>query len=221
MPDRCRPEEICPVSEVLRRSQVSRRTRRNGAPGQVVNEETIVSGMTGRYASALHSLASERNQTDSVRAALDNFRRLLGESDDLRRLVRNPMFSAADQLKALSPVLERAGIAGLAADFIKLLATKRRLFAVDEIIEGFDKLDDAGKGVVRAEVTVAEPLSAAQTAALQESLRAATGGKTVEVDTKIDPSIIGGIVVKLGSRMMDGSLRTKLASIRTRMKEVG
>ena len=187
----------------------------------MVNEETIVSGMTGRYASALHSLASERNQTDSVRAALDTFRRLLGESDDLRRLVRNPMFSAADQLKALLPVLERAGIAGLAADFIKLLATKRRLFAVDEIIEGFDKLDDAGKGVVRAEVTVAEPLSAAQTAALQESRRAATGGKTVEVDTKVDPSIIGGIVVKLGSRMMDGSLRTKLASIRTRMKEVG
>lgn len=186
-----------------------------------MNEETIVSGMTGRYASALHSLASERNQTDSVRAALGNFRRLLGESDDLRRLVRNPMFSSADQLKALSPVLERAGIAGLAADFIKLLATKRRLFAVDDMIAGFDKLDDAGKGVVRAEVTVAEPLSAAQTDALQESLRAATGGKAVEVDTKVDPSIVGGIVVKLGSRMMDASLRTKLASIRTRMKEVG
>lgn len=186
-----------------------------------MNEETIVSGMTGRYASALHSLASERNQTDSVRAALASFRRLLGESDDLRRLVRNPMFSSADQLKALSPVLAQAGIAGLAADFIKLLATKRRLFAVDDMIAGFDKLDDAGKGVVRAEVTVAEPLSAAQTDALQESLRAATGGKAVEIDTKVDPSIIGGIVVKLGSRMMDASLRTKLASIRTRMKEVG
>ena len=186
-----------------------------------MNEETIVSGMTGRYASALHSLASERNQTDSVRAALADFRRMLDGSEDLRRLVRNPMFSASDQLKALTPILNAAGITGLAADFIKLLATKRRLFAVADMIEGFNKLDDAEKGVTRAQVTVAEPLSAAQAGALQEALQGAAGGRNVEVDTKIDPSIIGGIVVKLGSRMMDGSLRSKLASIRTRMKEVG
>ena len=187
----------------------------------MANEETIVSGMTGRYASALHSLASERRETETVRAALADFASLLAESEDLRRLVRNPMFSAQDQLKALDPVLSRAGIGGIAADFIKLLATKRRLFAVADMIEGFNRLDDAEKGVSRAQVTVAEPLSSAQTQALQDALRAVTGGKSVEIDTQVDPAIIGGLVVKLGSRMMDGSLRTKLASIRTRMKEVG
>ena len=187
----------------------------------MANEETIVSGMTGRYASALHALASERRDTDGVRAALATFAAMLQESDDLRRLVRSPMFSSQDQLKALGPILARAGIAGLAADFIKLLATKRRLFAIDDMIEGFNRLDDAEKGISRAQVTVAEPLSSLQSQALEAALREITGGKSVEVDTRVDPAIIGGLVVKLGSRMMDGSLRTKLASIRTRMKEVG
>lgn len=187
----------------------------------MANDETIVSGMTGRYASALHSLASDRRETDTVRAGLEAFRAMLDESVDLQRLVRNPTFSAHDQLNALNPLFAKAGIDGLAGDFIKLLATKRRLFAVGDMIAGFNKLDDAEKGVTRAQVTVAEPLSAAQTAALRQALGAVSGGKSVEIDTKVDPAIIGGLVVKLGSRMMDGSLRTKLASIRTRMKEVG
>ena len=187
----------------------------------MANQETIVSGMTGRYALALHSLVSERRQTDEVRTSLATFRRLLDESEDLRRLVRNPMFTAADQVKAVGAVLAKAGIAGVAADFIKLLANKRRLFAVSDIIDGFNRLDDDEKGVTRAQVTVAEPLSAAQTDALQQTLKAASGGRAVEIDTKVDPAIIGGLVVKLGPRMMDASLRTKLASIRIRMKEVG
>ena len=187
----------------------------------MANAETIVSGMTGRYAVALHSLASERSQTDEVRTSLGTFRQLLDGSSDLKRLVRNPMFSAADRTKAVGAVLARMQIGGLAADFIKLLATKRRLFAVEDIIDSFNRLDDAEKGVTRAQVTVAEPLSAAQTDALHETLKAASGGRTVEIDTKVDPAIIGGLVVKLGPRMMDASLRTKLASIRTRMKEVG
>jgi F-type H+-transporting ATPase subunit delta len=187
----------------------------------VLHEETIVSGMTGRYASALHSLASDRSQTDSVRKALATFRRLIDESEDLRRLVRNPMFSAQDQLKALTPILARAGIDGVAADFIKLVTSKRRLFAIADMIDGFNKLDDAEKGVTRAEITVAQPLTAGQIDALETTLQEITGGKSVEIVTKIDPALIGGLVVKLGSRMMDSSLRTKLASIRTRMKEVG
>ena len=177
--------------------------------------------MTGRYASALHGLAADRHQTDDVRGALATFGRLMDESDDLRHLVRSPAFSAQDQLKALGAVLARAGIDGLAADFLKLLATKRRLFAVATITRDYNTLDDAGKGIKRAAVTVAEPLSAAQQQSLQDALRTATGGQTVEIDTKVDPSIIGGLIVKLGSRMMDASLRTKLATLRTRMKEVG
>jgi F-type H+-transporting ATPase subunit delta len=177
--------------------------------------------MTGRYASALHALASERGQTDAVRTALGAFRAMLNDSDDLRRLVRSPMVSAQDQIKALGAVLSRAGISGLAADFITMVASKRRLFAIGDMIDGFDRLDDAEKGVTRAEVAVAQPLTPAQSDALQAALREVTGGKSVEIATKIDPSLIGGLVVKLGSRMMDSSVRTKLASIKTRMKEVG
>ncbi len=177
--------------------------------------------MAGRYASALFSLARDARQTDEVAAALASFDRLIAESPDLQRLVRSPVFSAQDQLKALSAILERAGVSGLAANFIKLVAVKRRLFAVRDMIAEYGKLNDAFRGVTRAEVTSAAPLTDANVAALKDSLRAVSGGKQVELTAKVDPSIIGGLVVKLGSRMVDGSLKTKLNAIRTRMKEVG
>ena len=125
------------------------------------------------------------------------------------------------QVKALVAVLAKIGVSGIAANFLKLVAQKRRLFAVGDMIEGFNKLNDAAKGVSRAEVTVASALSGAQMDALKAQLMQVTGGKSVDVAVKIDPSIIGGLIVKLGSRMVDGSLKTKLNSIRTRMKEVG
>ncbi len=187
----------------------------------LAKEETIVSGMAGRYAQALFQLAGESNATDAVAADLDRFAALVAESSDLQHLVRSPVFSAEQQVKALSALLARAGISGLAANFIKLVASKRRLFAVSGMIRGYKALNDAAKGVTRAEVTVAEPLSDANLAALQSALAQASGGRSVVVDVKVDPAIIGGLVVKLGSRMVDGSLKTKLNSIRTRMKEVG
>lgn len=118
-------------------------------------------------------------------------------------------------------MLDRAGISGLTANFLLLVASKRRLFAVRTMIRDFLALDDADRGVSRAQVTVAEPLTDGQLSALKQSLVEATGGKSVEVDMKVDPEIIGGIVVRLGSRMVDASIKTKLNSIRTRMKEVG
>lgn len=187
----------------------------------MANEETIVTGMAGRYASALFSLAQEKGATDEVGSNLQAFSALLAESEDLRRLVKSPVFSAEDQVKALGAVLARAGIGGLAANFLKLVASKRRLFAVPDMITGYRDLVDAARGVTRAEVTVAEPLGDMQTAALRDALAQVSGGKSVNVAIKIDPSIIGGLVVKLGSRMVDASLKTKLNSIRTRMKEVG
>jgi F-type H+-transporting ATPase subunit delta len=136
-------------------------------------------------------------------------------------LVRSPVFSAAEQLKALDAILARAGISGITANFIKLVAAKRRLFAIRGMIADYLKLYDSERGVIRAEVTVAGPLSDTHVAALKDALREATRGKDVEVAVKIDPSIIGGLIVKLGSRMVDGSLKTKLNTIRTLMKEVG
>lgn len=187
----------------------------------VADQDTIVSGMSGRYALALFSLAQDAHATAEIAAALKSFDGLIAESADLQRLVRSPVFSAADQLKALDAVLVRAGISGQAANFIKLVAAKRRLFAIRDMIADYLKLYDSERGVTRAEVTVAGPLSDAHVAALKDALREATRGKDVEIGVKIDPSIIGGLVVKLGSRMVDGSLKTKLNAIRTRMKEVG
>jgi F-type H+-transporting ATPase subunit delta len=190
-------------------------------PNQVAQEENIVSGMAGRYALALFSLAKEEHSTDPVAAALTTFDGLIGESADLQRLVRSPVFSAGEQVQALGAILDKVGISGIAANFIKLLATKRRLFAIREMIADYHKLNDSYRGVARAEVTSAAALSDAHVAAVKEALKGVTGGKDVEISVKIDPSIIGGLVVKLGSRMVDGSLKTKLNSIRTRMKEVG
>ena len=187
----------------------------------MAEQDDIVSGVAGRYASALFSLARDARETDSVAAALASFDGLIEKSADLQRLVRSPVFSAQDQLKALGAILERAGVSGLAANFIKLVAAKRRLFAIRDMIAEYGKLNDAFRGVTRAEVTSAAPLTDANVAALKASLRAVSGGKDVELTAKVDASIIGGLVVKLGSRMVDGSLKTKLNTIRTRMKEVG
>jgi F-type H+-transporting ATPase subunit delta len=177
--------------------------------------------MAGRYAQALFELASESGATDRVAADLSAFAALLDESADLQRFVKSPVFTAEEQVKALGAILDTAGIAGVAANFLKLVASKRRLFAVSDMIRDFKTLHDAARGVTRAAVTVAEPLKDEHVAALKSALAELTGGKEIEIAVKIDPAIIGGLVVQLGSRMVDGSLRTKLNSLRTRMKEVG
>jgi len=187
----------------------------------VAEEDTIVSGVSGRYASALFSLAQDNRQAEAVADALAGFDGLIAESPDLERLVRSPVFSTAEQLKALDAILADAGISGIAANFIRLVTTKRRLFFIREMMADYRKLYDKSRGVTRAEVTSAAALSDANVAALKESLRAASGGREVALDAKVDPSIIGGLIVKLGSRMVDGSLKTKLNAIRLAMKEVG
>jgi F-type H+-transporting ATPase subunit delta len=181
----------------------------------------IVWGVAGRYASALFALAHERRETAEVGEALARFDGMIAESPDLQRLVRSPIFSAEDQGKALAAVLDAAAISGIAANFLRLVAAKRRLFAIREMIADYGKLNDRFRGVTRAQVTSAAPLSDENVAALKESLRGISGGKDVDLTVKLDPSLIGGLVVQLGSRMVDGSLKTKLNAIRTRMKEVG
>jgi F-type H+-transporting ATPase subunit delta len=187
----------------------------------LAEDDTIVSGVAGRYASALFSLALEDRQTDAVADALARFEALIAESPDLERLVRSPVFSAADQVKALDAVMAGADIGGVAANFIRLVASKRRLFFIREMIADYRKLNDAHRGVTRADVTSATALTDVQIVQLKESLRAATGGRDVDLNLRLDPSIIGGLIVKLGSRMVDGSLKTKLNAIRLAMKEVG
>ena len=124
-------------------------------------------------------------------------------------------------MKALGAVLAQAEIDGIAANFIKLVAAKHRLFAIADMIRDFNLLNDAQKGITRAQVTVAETLKPEHVEALRTALASISGGGDVDLAIKVDPAIIGGLVVKLGSRMVDSSLKTKLNSIRTRMKEAG
>jgi F-type H+-transporting ATPase subunit delta len=184
----------------------------------VAGEDHLVSGMAGRYATALFELARDGNAIDAVQTDLERFETLLSESADLFRLVRSPVFSADEQLQALTAVLARAGIGGLAAQFLKLVAANRRLFAARDMVRGFHDLVAVHKGETTAEVTVAEPLKDEHAAALKSALKAVSG-KDVELRINVDPAIIGGVVVKLGSRMVDSSLRTKLNAIKQAMKE--
>ena len=183
-------------------------------------EDTSVSGVSGRYATALFELARDEKSVDAVRADLDKFEAMLNESADLKRLVRSPVFAADAQSKALSAVLAKAGIAGISANFLKVLTANRRLFAVTDVIRAFRALVARFKGEATADVTVAEKLSDKNLDALKTALKSVTG-KDVALNVNVDPSIIGGLVVKLGSRMVDSSLRTKLNSIKHAMKEAG
>jgi F-type H+-transporting ATPase subunit delta len=187
----------------------------------VAGEEPIISGMAGRYATALFELALDNDAVDAVGADLDGFDALVAESEDLRRLVRSPVFAADAQTRALGAVLDRAGIGGLTARFLKVVTANRRLFAVREMTRAYRALVARHHGEVSAQVTVAEPLSEAHRAAITDALKSVTGKENVGLNVKVDPAIIGGLVVKLGSRMVDSSLRTKLNSIKHAMKEVG
>jgi F-type H+-transporting ATPase subunit delta len=185
----------------------------------VAGEEPIIAGVAGRYATALFELALEAKALDAVKADLDTFDKLMSESPDFTRLVRSPVFGADEQLKALSAVLDKAGIKGLTANFLRVITTNRRLFAVRDMIRGFRTLLAKHRGEVTAQVTVAEKLSDKNLSALKDALKSKTGGKDIDLDVKIDPAIIGGLIVKVGSRMVDSSLRTKLNSIKLAMKE--
>jgi F-type H+-transporting ATPase subunit delta len=182
----------------------------------VAGKDQTISGMAGRYATALFELALESKAVDAVKKDLDA---LIADNADLNRLVRSPVFGADEQLKALSAILAKAGIAGIAANFLRVITTNRRLFAVRDMIRGYRALVARHKGEVTAHVIVAEKFSNTHLDALKSVLKTVTSGKDIDLDVKIDPAIIGGLVVKVGSRMVDSSLRTKLNSIKLAMKE--
>ena len=185
----------------------------------MAGEDPIISGMAGRYATALFELALDNKAVDAVKKDLDQFEALVNGSADLNRLVRSPVFDADDQLKALSTILAKAGITGLTANFLRVITTNRRLFAVRDMIRAYRALVARHKGEVTAQVTVADQLSDKSLDALRDALKSVTGGKEIDLDVKVDPAIIGGLIVKVGSRMVDSSLRTKLNSIKFAMKE--
>jgi len=188
--------------------------------GQVADNTTTGSTVAERYASALFDLALSDKALPAVEADFDRFAGLLNESADLKRLVRSPVFSAEEQTRAVTAILDKAEIGGLVGNLIKVASSNRRLFAVPDIAVAFRRLASRYRGEVAAEVTSAEPLSEKHVADIREALKASLG-KDVALETKVDPALIGGLIVKVGSRMIDGSLRTKLNSLKIAMKEVG
>jgi F-type H+-transporting ATPase subunit delta len=209
------PKELAPSSGV---NVLEEQGSQKSAP--VTVEDPSVTGMAGRYATALFELARDAKSVDAVKADLDRFEKLIADSSDLLRMVRSPIFSADEQSRALAAILQSAGISGLAAQFLSVLTANRRLFAVSDVIRAYRTLVARFKGEITADVTVAQQLSASNLEALKTALKSVTG-KDVDLRVKIDPAIIGGLVVKLGSRMVDSSLRTKLNSIKHAMKEAG
>jgi F-type H+-transporting ATPase subunit delta len=173
--------------------------------------------MPGRYASALFDLANEDGKVAEVEADLTNFSKLLDMSPDLRRMVASPVFSAEDQQRAVSAILEKAGISGLTANFFNLIARNRRLFAAPAMITAYKALAARHRGEVTAEVTSAVALNDEQISELKSTLKS-TVGKDVQLDMRVDPAILGGLIVKVGSRMVDSSLRTKLNGLRIGLK---
>jgi len=163
--------------------------------------------VSGRYATALFELARDQKSVDAVKADLDKFSALLADSPDLLRLVRSPVFTADAQAKALGAVLDKAGISGVAANFLKVLTANRRLFAVADVIRAFRALVAKFKGEATAEVTVAEPLSDTNLDALKAALKSVSG-KDVDLNVKIDPSIIGSAAAWSIARFAPNSIRS-------------
>jgi F-type H+-transporting ATPase subunit delta len=186
----------------------------------VAGQDQTVSGVPGRYATALFELASDDNAIDAVGVDLARFRNMLEGSPDLKRLVRSPVFTADAQIAALGAVLEAAGISGLARKFILFAAQNRRLFAVADMIKSYAALVAQAKGEITAEIVAAEKLSPKHLERLAAELRTAMG-REVQIATRIDKSLIGGLIVKVGSRMVDASLKTKLQNLETAMKGTG
>ncbi len=174
-------------------------------------------GLAMRYATAAFDLAAEERSLDRLAADLAVLKSLLSRSSDLLQLVRSPVISRERQSAGMEAVLMRAGAVALTRKLILLLAQKRRLFILSDVIASFEQLLARHRGEIAAEVTSARDLSAPETAELKRILKDRFG-REPRLTTHVDPSLLGGIVLRVGSRMIDSSLRGKLEALRARMK---
>ena len=179
-----------------------------------MSDASPVSGVSERYASALFDLARRKDAIAAVEKDLDEFDALMGESAELRRLVNSPVFSAEDQLNAMSAIVDRAGLKdAITGNFLKVVARNRRLFALPGIIRAFRQMAANARGERTAEVTVARELTADQEGKLRETLTG-IAGRDVSLKITVEPAILGGMVVRIGSRQIDTSLRSRLQAMR-------
>jgi len=181
---------------------------------------SATTGVAGRYASALFELADNARALDQVAQDLDTFKKLLAESPELTRLIASPVIGRDLQGKALLAVLDAAGIKGLTRNFIGTVAANGRARELPGMATAFLAELARRRGETTAEVTSAVPLTPAQTQQLGDVLRSVLGGSRVSIDARVDPDVLGGLVVKVGSRLFDSSIRSKLARLQLAMKGV-
>jgi len=186
----------------------------------VAQSSSPVSQVAQRYALSLFELASDQKAVAKVEADLSSFEKMLASSADLDRLIKSPVFSADDQFKAISAIVDKAKIGGLVGNFVRIVAKNRRLFALPGMIVAFRRIAAEARGEVAADVTSAHALSAAQLTELKAALKG-IAGKDVAISVTVDPALLGGLIVKVGSRQIDTSLQTKLNSLKLALKEVG
>jgi len=194
--------------------QVSGDNRENN---RVEGSSGIQASLAGRYATALFELARDSKAIDAVEGSLGRLRAALDESDDFRRLTISPLVSRADAVRAAEATAASLKLDTTTAKFLGVLAENRRLSQLGPVIRAFRQLAAAHRGETSAEVSSAYPLSDDQVAALKQQLRQRIG-RDVAVDCTVDPSLLGGLVVRIGSQMIDSSIRTRLNSLAHAMK---
>jgi F-type H+-transporting ATPase subunit delta len=186
----------------------------------VATASTGSNELAGRYAAALFDLADEGKRLDEVADDLRALKAAIAESEDLRKMIRSPLLSRDDQARAMAAIMAKLELGDLTSRFVSVVARNRRLFALPGMIEAYLSELSARRGEVTADVATAHALSDAQRAALEDALAKVVGGK-VAVEARLDPSLIGGMVVRVGSRMFDSSLKTKLQKLQIAMKGAG
>jgi F-type H+-transporting ATPase subunit delta len=177
----------------------------------------IQASLSGRYATALFELARDERALDAVSSDLDTVKAALAESADLRALTKSPLIGRDSATKALAAVAAQLGLGKITGNFLGVLARNGRLFELPAMIRAFKALVAAHRGETTAEVVSAHPLDAEQVGALKDKLRTRFG-RDVAIEAKVDPAILGGLIVKLGSQQIDGSIRTKLNTLAHAMK---
>ena len=187
---------------------------------ELASDTTGVTGLAGRYASALFELAEEQNALDQIADDVRTLAALIDGNNELTRMVRSPVISRSAQGAAMDTILTRAGASELTRKFVGLTAANRRLFALMDIINGYLMILAGRRGELTADITSAQPLNDKQTHDLLNVLKRSVGGN-VRLNTKVDPNLLGGLIIKVGSRMVDSSLNTKLQQLRLAMRGVG
>ena len=177
-------------------------------------------GLAGRYAGALYALADDTGNVKEIVADLTDLAKLVGENDDIKMLISSPALSRGEQQAAIMAITEKAGAHALTVKFLGTLAENGRLYALPKIISVFLDEHARRQGQISAEVVSAVKLDASRKASVEKAVASLAGSDKLSLSMRVDPSLIGGLVVRIGSRMIDTSIKTKLSRLETAMKGV-